>query len=195
MRTLLLLPLFIILLGGCASKVQYGDAQAVETVDTQFGSTDLQSIANTMVDSLLQFPPVVEITRQKRPILLVDRVANKTTEHVDTQSITDSIINRLMRTGKFQFVDMTNMQAVQEQLAFQTSSGMVDPTKAIQIGRMSGAQYMLYGNLSSIVKQSQKEKDVYYKFTLRMMNLETGLLEWQDEKEIRKSMSRSVFWL
>lgn len=182
-------------LAGCASKVQYGDAQGVETVDVQFGSTDLQNIANSMVDSLLSFPPVLEITQQRRPVMMVDRVANRTTEHIDTESVTDSIINRLMRTGKFQFVDMSNMQGVQEQLNFQTASGLVDPAKAVQLGKMTGAQYMLYGNLSSIVKQNKKEKDVYYKFTLRMMDLQSGLLVWQDEEEIRKSVSRSVFGL
>ena len=48
----LLLPF---MLTSCATKVQYGDAQAVETVDTDFGSTDLQATAAKMVESLLTF--------------------------------------------------------------------------------------------------------------------------------------------
>ena len=35
---------------------------------------------------------------------------------------------------------------------------------------------MLYGNLSSIVKQDGSTKDVYYKMTMRLMDLETGLI-------------------
>jgi hypothetical protein len=50
---------------------------------------------------------------------------------------------------------------------------------------------MLYGNLSSIVKQDGSTKDVYYKMTMRLMDLETGLIEWSDEKEIRKMKSKS----
>ena len=42
-----------LLLTGCASKVNYGDATDVETVTIDFGSTDLQMIANQMVDDLL----------------------------------------------------------------------------------------------------------------------------------------------
>ena len=35
----------ILFLTGCASSVKYGDPTAVETVNIQFGSSDLQQIA------------------------------------------------------------------------------------------------------------------------------------------------------
>ena len=95
----LVLSLAALVMAGCASKVQYGDAQAVETVDTSFGSTDLQTTAAKMVDSMLTFPPVLEITAGKRPVLYVEKVRNKTTEHVDTESVTDSVVNKLLRSG------------------------------------------------------------------------------------------------
>jgi hypothetical protein len=57
---------------------------------------------------------------------------------------------------------------------------------------MVGAQYMLYGNLSSIVKQAGSDKDVYYKMTMRLMDLKTGLIEWADETEIRKQEAKSL---
>lgn len=192
---LIAVAMLSLIITGCASKVQYGDAQAVETVDTSFGSTDLQTTAAKMVDSMLTFPSVLEITQGKRPVLYVDSVRNKTTEHIDTESVTDSVVNKLLRSGKFQFVDMSNIEAARKQLNFQNNSGLVDPSKAAQIGRRVGAEYMIYGNLSSIVKSNKKETDVYYKFTLKMQNLESGLLVWQDEKEIRKSVRRSVFGL
>ncbi|MGL5986454.1 MAG: penicillin-binding protein activator LpoB, partial [Burkholderiales bacterium] len=33
-------------------------------------------------------------------------------------------------------------------------------------------------------------KDVFYKFTLMLKNVEEGIDEWQDEKEIRKTSKR-----
>jgi len=71
----------------------------------------------------------------------------------------------------------------------------VDQSTAVTIGKRTGAEYVIYGNLSSIVKNNKKEEDVYYKFTLKAQNLETGILVWQDEKEIRKSVKRSIFGL
>lgn len=172
------------------STVEYGDATAQETVNTDFGSTDLQMIAAKMVDDMLVFPPIVQMTSQRRPVLFVDRIKNKTTEHIDLESVTDTIQSKLINSGKFRFVDMTAVEQVKRQLDYQQSSGMVDDSKAVTVGKQIGAEYMLYGNMSSIVKKDGSTKDVYYKFTLKLLNLETGILEWSSEKEIRKTKSR-----
>ncbi len=157
--------LLAMMLFGCASKVEYGDAQAVETVNAHFGSTDLQQIAAKMVDSMLTTPSIIVMTAHKKPVLVVDVVRNKTLEHIDTESVTDTIVNKLLRSGKFNF------------------------------GQKAGAEHLIYGNLSSITKSNNKTEDVYYKFTLKMQNISTGLLEWQEEKEIRKQVNRTFFGL
>lgn len=182
-------------LSACQSKVEYGDASEVETVNENFGSTDLQAIAAKMVDSMMVFPPVMSITDTGRPIMFVDKIKNKTSEHIDTESVTDTISNKLLRSGKFRFIDMTKVDTVRKQLDYQNNAGMVDPSTAIKFGRQIGAQFMLYGNLSSIVKQDGSTKDVYYKMTMRLMDLQTGLIEWSDEKEIRKTRSKSFLGL
>lgn len=182
---------------GCAQRsvVQYGDATAVETTDINFGSTDLQKVASDMTDSLLVSPVIGSLTANIRPVVFVERIKNKTSEHIDTESITDSISTKLLRSGKFRFVDMTRIEAARKQLQFQHDGGMIDSSKAIQFGQQVGAQYMLYGNLSSIVKTNKDKSDVYYKFTLRLMDLKSGLIEWADESEIRKTRTKqTVGW-
>lgn len=185
------------LLSGCSSKqvVSYGDANAVETTDINFGSTDLQKVANEMTDSLISSPIIGSLTQNKRPVVFVERIKNKTSEHIDTESITDSISTKVLRSGKFRFVDMSRVESVKQQLQFQQEGGLVDPSKAIQFGKQIGAEYMLYGNLSSIVKATEDKKDVYYKFTMRLMDLQSGIIEWADETEIRKTREKaSVGW-
>ncbi|WP_057830230.1 penicillin-binding protein activator LpoB [Colwellia sp. TT2012] len=189
--------LTLTLIGGCTNKsvVRYGDATAVETTDISFGSTDLQKVAGQMTDSLLLSPVVGTLTANSRPIIFVESIKNKTSEHIDTESITDSIATKLLRSGKFRFVDMDRVAAARKQLEFQQNSGMVDTNKAMQLGKQVGAQYMLYGNLASIVKSNKDKSDVYYKFTLRLMDLESGLVEWADETEIRKTKEKEfVSW-
>lgn len=184
-----------VILGGCSNKVSYGDAQATETTTIDFGSTDLQKIAAEMVDSMMMSGSVAAITRDQRPIVFVERIKNKTSEHIDTESITDMISTKMLNSGKFRFVDMDRVESVREQLNFQNTDELVNQSTAIQFGKMVGAQYMLYGNLSSIVKNAGSDKDVYYKMTMRLMDLETGLIEWADETEIRKAQSKSLFGL
>ena len=181
-----------VLLGGCSNKVSYGDAQAVETTTVDFGSTDLQKIAGEMTESMLSSGAVAQITQGNRPIVFVESIKNKTSEHIDTESVTDSISTKLLNSGKFRFVDMDRVEAVRSQLDFQNNDELVNQSSAIQFGKMFGAQYMLYGNLSSIVKKAGSDEDVYYKMTMRLMDLETGLIEWADETEIRKQQEKSL---
>jgi len=179
-------------LTGCANRevVTYGDATEVETVDIGFGSTDLQKVAAEMTDSLLVSPAMSEFSKNGRPIFFVERIKNKTSEHIDTESITDSISTKLLRSGSVRFVDMTRVEAAREQLTYQQDGGLVDTNSAIAFGQHVGAEYMLYGNLSSIVKFNKDKQDVYYKFTMRLMDLKTGLVEWADETEIRKNREK-----
>jgi hypothetical protein len=129
--------------------------------------------------------------------MFVERIANKTDEHIDTESVLDSMTTKLLQSGKVRLVDMSRVESARSQLNFQNKDDMVDPKTAIRFGQMIGAEYMFYGNLSSIYKEAgstssitskfTKTRSVYYKFTLKLMNLKTGLVEWQDEQEIRKT--------
>jgi penicillin-binding protein activator len=171
-------------------RVMYGDATSATPVSTDFGSNDLQQVAGTMVNSLLTFPPIVEATKNRRPIIEVARVNNKTMQHIDTQSITDSIRTKLLRSGKFRFTDRsTDAQTIAE-IRAQQESGLNDQRTATQFGHQYSAEYILVSNLSEIKQKGRDVIDVYYKFTMSLKNLNTGILEWSDEKEIRKIKER-----
>jgi penicillin-binding protein activator len=185
MRTLLLTCTAAALLGGCAAeKTVYGDARGVETVTNQFGSTDLQMIAESMARSMQQ---TSVIASGNLPIVTVQEVRNRTSEYIDTRSITDSIRSELQKGGKVRFaVDASAMSQQTDEIKRQQGEHYAKPT-AVEKGQMVGAQYRMEGNITSIVKQNRGTKDVYYKFNLQLWNIRNGLLEWSDEKEIRKT--------
>ena len=86
-------------------------------------------------------------------------------------------------------VDATAMQQQVEELQRQQSE-LYEKEQAVEKGKMVGAQYRMEGNITSIVKQAKDTKDVFYKFNLQLWNIRNGLLEWTDEKEIRKTTSK-----
>jgi uncharacterized protein (TIGR02722 family) len=177
-------------LAGCAKeeKTSYGDARGVETVTNQFGSTDLQVIAEAMARSMQQSPAIAS---GNLPIVTVQEVRNKTSEYIDTRSITDSIRSELQKGGRVRFaVDAAAMKQQVEELDRQQDSGLYAKPSAVDKGQMIGAQYRMEGNITSIVKQVKDTKDVYYKFNLQLWNIRNGLLEWSDEKEIRKTTKK-----
>jgi PBP1b-binding outer membrane lipoprotein LpoB len=86
-------------------------------------------------------------------------------------------------------VDQADMNPQVDELKRQ-QSGLYAKDTAAEMGQMVGAQYRLEGNIISIVKQVKDAKDVYYKLNLQLWNIRNGLLEWSDEKEIRKTTTR-----
>ncbi len=177
-------------LAGCAGKVEYGEAGAVETVTVDFGSTDLQMIAEKMVRSLLA-SPVLQGGRQ--PVLQVSRFRNKTDEHIDTKAITDKIRTALVQSGRVRFTAAEVRDEIVDELEYQQKSGYVDEETRKRIGGMTGADYLLTGEMTSIRKRSGRKTDLYFLVTLNLVDLQTALIAWSEQKEIRKQATRP--WL
>jgi PBP1b-binding outer membrane lipoprotein LpoB len=76
------------------------------------------------------------------------------------------------------------------ELERQNQSGLYKEQSKAKVGNMTAAQYSLEGEITSIVKQTEKTKDVFYKMTLTVYNVEEGTVEWQEEKEIRKTSKK-----
>jgi len=177
-------------LAACSGpQVRYGDAKGVETVTVDYGSTDLQSIAEAMARSLLQ-TKVISGSKDAPTVTVAD-VKNKTSEYIDTRVITDKIRTQLLKSGQVRFaVNINEMQSQVDELKRQNQSGLYKNSTVSKTGNMQGAKYRIEGSISSIVKQTKDVKDVYYVFNLNLINNESGLLEWADEKEIRKTATR-----
>lgn len=184
-----------LLLSGCAHNgptVSYQNPDAVQTVSIDYSSTDLQMITSKMVDEMLSSPLVEKITNQATPVLYVGTLQNNSDQQIDTQALGNAITTRLIQSGKFTFVDMSQVEAIKKQLAYQ-HSGMVNAQTAAKIGEQVGAQYMLYGDISSIAQRNSSEQTLYLQVTLKLLNIQTGVIVWQGEKQISKKASRSTF--
>ncbi|MBL0314045.1 MAG: penicillin-binding protein activator LpoB [Holophagaceae bacterium] len=174
-----------------APAVRYGDSKAVETLSADFGSTDLQLIAEKMVTSLLESSAIRPDGDSSRPpIVSVARVKNRTSEHIDMKAITDKIRTTMIKSGKVRFAATDMQNDLMDQYDFQAASASASTRKSY--GSQSGAKYILAGEIMSIVKTAGREKDVYYKITLNLVDIQSGVIEWADEKEIRKGSTRKL---
>lgn len=170
-------------------SVSYGDAKAVEAVTTDLGSTDIQMTSEKMTQSMIQHP-VIQTAIRKRELLMASPVKNKTSEYFDTRLITDTILTQLQKNGIRYVIEGEDMQNQVDELHRQNQSGLYKKSKTAKMGNMQGAKYRIDGSVSSIVKRNSSMKDVYYKINMRLIEIESGIVEWSDEKEIRKSAKR-----
>jgi len=198
-KILLGLSLFIsVALSGCATKVAYEDVNNQDTTSVEFNLTDLRDTTSKMVDEMLNSPTIRRITAMERPTLFFSSIRNETHEHLNTSMLANTVQTQLLKSDMFQFTDMSQVKDMKEQAGYQADSGMVDQATAIKLGKHVGARYMLYGVFQDMDQTNSagfgtKVRSKAYVITLKMIDLETGLVIWQEEKQIRKSQTKSMF--
>ena len=174
------------------TKGAYQDPNQIQMLSDKFNENDLQLIAKKLVASLAGSPQFAQIPG--RPVILIGKFKNSTSEHIDLKSLSDKIQVELVKLNKFKFQAKEVREEVAQEYEYQ-QSGYVDPSKAKGPGGQSSADYLMSGEISSIIQEVGADKLVYYKFTGKLTNLKSGELEWADEKELRKQFEKQgVSW-
>jgi uncharacterized protein (TIGR02722 family) len=186
MKKFLLLSL-VLLLGACGGT-QYQDVSK-NTLSASFSVSDQKMLVDNLVSKLLNDVGFKQELRGERPTLLIDIVKNKTSEQIDTESMTDTLKVNIVKSRMFSILNRDKMDILAKEQTL-NQAGLTDSQKATQLGKLWGAQYVLYGSFSSIVNYVGKEKQVYYKFTLIIQNIQTGEEVWIDEAELNKVSKR-----
>jgi hypothetical protein len=169
------------------TRGEYTDPNEIDLLSDEWAPSDLQLIAKKVVNSLQGSGAFANI--QGRPVVVVGKLKNSTSEHIDMQSLADKVQTALVNTGKFQFTDRASRQDVAEEYEYQ-GSGYVRPDKAKGPGEQIGAEYIMTGDRASIKQAVGSDEFIYYKMTAKLTNLRTGILEWTDEKELKKKFRK-----
>ena len=171
-------------------KGEYDDVDKQNLLNDQWSETDMQNTVRDLVGSLMNHRSIRDA--KKPPLVMVTKLQNKTDEHIDTQSVMDMIRVELMRSGQISFVDKEAREDISDEYKYHEGGNVSAETKKGPGGQV-GADYIVNGRLDSIVQEVGKDKTVYYKVTLNLTNLKTGVIEWSDHKQLRKAYrKRSV---
>ena len=194
------------LAAAACSSTRYGDPKEVETINVDWGSTDLQNFSQQMIRSLKDSPQLAYLDHpgkgdDKRVIVYMGGLRNETSEHINTTAVTDVIRTEMLQSGRFRFVaDSAGQGEIGEQVRFQQESGRVNPEMAKKFGKQLGADVVIYGTLSSIEKKKGRSiesggirtEDTYYLLVLNCVNLESGEIVWAEKSEIRKTQRTGI---
>ncbi len=173
-------------------KGNYDDVEKENLMNDQWSETDMQKSVQSMVASLAAHPVIANA--KTPPVVMVTQLQNKTSEHIDTQSIMDMVRVELMQTGKVTFIDKEARGDIADEYNYQ-NSGMTSGETKKGPGGQVGADFIVNGRLDSIVQEVGKDKTVYYKMTLNLTNLKTSVITWTDHKQIRKAYKKKTIGL
>jgi uncharacterized protein (TIGR02722 family) len=182
-----------ILLGGCASetKVTRVDSGVVTDLSGRWNDTDSRMVAETMIKEALGSPWLESYTRSKnkQPVVVVGTILNRSHEHINVQTFVTDLSRELTNSQKVTFVaGKGEREEIREERREQAVHALEDTQKAP--GKEIGADYMLKGNISTILDESQGVKAIFYQVDLEMIDLENNVKSWFGQKKIKKVIER-----
>jgi penicillin-binding protein activator len=181
----------LLLASGCGPKAftkgEYDDPTRVELLDDKYNEADMQQMADTVIKAMVSCDYVGKAP--KPPVVIVEKVQNRTEEHIDTVSLTDKIRTALIKSGKVRFVNKGERGTLEEEYQYSETGNVSGPT-AKKRGKQIGADYILSGALATNIQQVGNDKFIYYKLTMNLTNLDTSTIDCVEEREIRKKFRK-----
>ncbi len=170
----------------------YSDPKAAEIVDDKWSETDAHKVAGSLISQVTTKPWLAgfEAVKKKKPIVIVDEIANRTDEHIDTKALTEAMTDELINSGKVRFVNGEKRKQILDEIKYQNSGTTEAKTKK-SLGKQIGADFMLSGAISSSVHTQEGLKTVTYQTALTLTDLETAEIVWSGKEEIKKRFKRS----
>jgi penicillin-binding protein activator len=178
---------------GCASVKEVNVATAKPLV-ASYDYSDLHWLGNSIGSELAAAPLLSQAP--KKPILVVMGIQNRTSEHIDTKAITDTIRTVVINSGKASFVNESQRDALLKEQGYQLAN--CTPETRAQIGRQLGAKYMLTGSIIEIRNEQQKQvrvskkEEIFYQLTVEVTDLESSLIAWTQQRERARSATRPI---
>lgn len=167
------------------------DVNQPKHMSQNYDYTDMRNITQGVVDEIGASPFLSN--QPQPPIMMVAGVQNRTSRYVDTKALTDKIRTSLIQSGKAQFVNEARREELLKEQGYQAAHAT--PATQAAVGRQLGAKYMVSGSLIEMESSSprqvrvSKQKLSYYKLTVEVTDLESGLITWTTEKEFARQAS------
>ena len=153
----------------------------------RWNDVDSRKVADQMIYDLFESESFKNYAKSKarKPVIVVGQIRNKTSEHIDADNfikkfevvIHNSNVADLVESGEFR--DKVRVERSEQQ-------DYADPATAKRWGMETGADVMLFGDMTSEVDTYNNKRVINYVTTLYLTDLETNKRVWFGQNEIKK---------
>jgi hypothetical protein len=176
-------------LSGCAThKVERVDTEEVIDLSGRWNDSDSRMVAKAMVEQVLDghwLNEFMQANNGAKPVVVVGLVYNQSHEHISAETFIKDIERAYINSGKVRLVqagdkreELRRERAAQQEFASSAT--------AKKWGNELGADFMMNGDINSIVDTYKKERVNYYQVNLELTNIESSEIVWIGDKKIRK---------
>lgn len=183
-----LLPILLtVLLFSCARQVTRVNPGEAYDLSGRWNDTDSRNVAEAMTSGLLGSDRFQAYAQEKgeKPVIIVGLITNRTSEHIDAANYIKKFELAIFNSGvadlveSDQFRDKLRQERAQQQ-------DFADPATVAQWGKETGADLILFGEMTSETDVYNNRRVVNYITTLFLTDMETNKRVWYGQHEIKK---------
>ena len=181
-----LLVLFII--AGCQTRqVTRIDPSTEIDLSGRWNDTDSRKVADQMIYDLFDSDSFKDYAKSRtgKPVIVVGAIRNKTSEHIDADNFVKKFEVVIHNSGT---ADLVESSEFRDQLRVERleQQEFADPATVKQMGKETGADLMLFGEITSETDTYNNKRVVNYITTLFLTDIETNKRIWYGQNEIKK---------
>ena len=182
---------------GCGgTSVKRVASDSVTDLSGNWNDTDSRLVAEEMLNDCLTKPWYGNFRseKNKKPVIVINKISNLSTEHINTNTFINDIQRVLINSGKVSFVaNSEKRQLLREEIDDQKGNATDETAK--ERGQETGSDIMLTGEINSIVDQSGGERVKFYQIDLLLTDIQSQEILWIGNKKIKKFIEKSALKL
>ncbi len=171
------------------------DEKGLSITDNWMSADTTQAVSD-ILKQMKKHPGYAKMkARHGTPKIFIAEVQNETSEaYFPIGDMNDELLNELSLSGEFELVDNKAREAILKEITYQ-NDGMVDPATAKKIGKQTGADVLIFGNVYMKPEKRDGKTIKEYSVNIRMTDLEkaTELLRTRT-KVFKYSEKSSIGW-
>jgi len=184
----------VLIITGCQTiATQRVETDSVTDVGDKWNDTDSRLVAEEMVQDALERPWLKQFkqsNKQKNPTVIIGAVKNRSHEHINVKTFVRDLERSLLNSGEVEFVaSKSERDEIRDERFDQASNASEDTAKFD--GEEVGADFMLKGELNSIVNKDGGKSVKFYQVNLTLIEISKNKKVWIGEKKIKKLIKQS----
>lgn len=181
-------------LAGCGgAKVKRTAVDEQIDLSGNWNDTDSRLVSQEMITDVLARPWIGDYTAKaggQKPRVIVGDVANRSHEHINTQTFTKDLERELTNSGRVRFVASSEQrEEVRSEKVDQAQHASAETAKAP--GQEHAADYMVKGQIDTIFDAEGGKELKFYQVELELIDIATNEKAWIGQKKIKKLVARS----
>ena len=187
----LILSIASVLTGCVSSTVERVDFDSQQDLSGYWNDTDARIVSNDLAEQLTDSSWYNRFIQEndRKPVIIIGSIRNNTDEHINTSIISKKLEISLINTGKVLSVaNSSERKEIRDERDDQQINASIDSAK--NIGNETAADFMLRGDIKTIVDSDGLKSVRTYFITAELVDIETNTKIWLGENSTIKKVIR-----